>query len=85
MHGAMDADGVNGRHQCCDSHHDSLDQASTQPGDEPPGPHYFPANGGYCIPWPHSLLQGKVPKQKYNYNNKVLPTTSRLCFTVADH
>ena len=60
MHGAVDADGGNGRHQRRDRHHDRTDQAGTEPGHEHAGPHHFPANGGHCVPWPHCLLQGKV-------------------------
>jgi len=60
MHGAVDADGGNGRHQRRDRHHDRTDQAGTEPGHEQAGPHHFPANGGHCVPWPHCLLQGKV-------------------------
>lgn len=70
MHGAVDADGGNGGHQRCDRHHDRADQAGTQPGHEQAGPHHFPAIGGYGVPWPHCLLQGKVYSVKSKGKNE---------------
>lgn len=62
MHGAVDADGGNGRHQHRDRRHDRAAQAGTEPGHEPAGPHHFSADGGHGVPRPHRLLQRKVKK-----------------------
>ena len=78
MHGAVDADGGNGRHQRRDRHHDRTDQAGTEPGHEQAGPHHFPANGGHCVPWPHCLLQGKVMSKPQRQRKRKNGTVKKL-------
>ena len=78
MHGAVDADGGNGRHQRRDRHHDRTDQAGTEPGHEHAGPHHFPANGGHCVPWPHCLLQGKVMSKPQRQRKRKNGTVKKL-------